>query len=66
LADDRTLFAELVFSPNSLSRIFLGCRVSIRDQKAIERLATGEFEHIEIYKARQSQKRFALEFDRIR
>lgn len=64
--DDRTLFTELAVSPSSLLRIFLGCRVSVRNQKAIERLATGEFAHIEIHKARQSQKRFALEFDRIR
>jgi hypothetical protein len=64
--DGRTLFTELAFSPRSLSRIFLGCRVSIRDQRAIERLVTGEFAHVEIHQARQSQKRFALEFDRIR
>lgn len=62
----RSLFTDLAFSPLSLSRIFLGCRISIRDRKAIERLATGNFGHVEIYQARQSQKRFALEFDPIR
>ena len=60
------LFADLAFSPRSLSRIFLGCRISIRNGRAIERLATEDFAHVEIHKARQSRTRFALEFDRIR
>jgi hypothetical protein len=60
------LFADLGFSPRSLSRIFLGCRISIRSRRAIERLAAGDLAHVEIYQARQSQARFALEFDRVR
>jgi hypothetical protein len=63
---ERSLFADLAFSPQSLSRIFLGCRISIRNRQAIERLATGDFAHVEIHQARQSPTRFALEFDRIR
>ncbi len=64
--EDRTLFADLAFSPCSLSRIFLGCRISLRNRKAIERLTTGCFEHVEICQAHQSKTRFTLEFDRIR
>jgi len=64
--EGQNLFADLAFSPRSLSRIFLGCRTSIRDKRAIERLATGDFAHVEIHQARKSQTRFALEFDRIR
>ena len=60
------LSTDLPFSPRSLSKIFFGCRISSRNRKAIERLATGDFAHVEVFQARQSQERFALEFDRIR
>jgi DUF2971 family protein len=64
--EEQSLFEDLPFSPRSLSRIFLGCHISIRNRKAIERLATGEYAHVEIHQARQSHTRFALEFDRTR
>lgn len=64
--EGRSLFTDIAFSPRSLSRIFLGCRILTRDRRAIERLATGDFGHVEIYQACQSQTRFILEFDRIR
>jgi hypothetical protein len=64
--DAQSLFADIAFSPCSLARIFLGCRISTRDRRAIERLATGDFKDVEIHQARQSRTRFALEFDRIR
>ena len=64
--EGQSLFADLAFSPRSLSRIFLGCSISIRNRRAIERLATGNFAHVEMHQARQSQTTFALEFDRIR
>ena len=64
--EGQSLFADVPFSPRSLSRIFLGCRISIRNRHAIERLATRDYAHVEIHQARQSQTRFTLEFDRIR
>ena len=60
------LFSDLAFSPRSLTKIFLGCRCTVRIRRAVERLAIGDFEHAEIHQARQSQTRFALEFDRVR
>jgi hypothetical protein len=59
------LFTNMPFCPRALSKIYLGCRISNRNRKAIERLATGEFAHVEIHQAHQLQKRFALEFDHI-
>ena len=64
--DGDTLFADLGFCPRSLRSIFFGCRISRRDGRAIEKLLAGDFSHVEIHQARQSMKRFALEFDRIR
>jgi hypothetical protein len=56
---------DLTFLPRSLTKIFLGCRISPRNRRAIERLAAGDFVHVEIHQARQSLTRFAPEFDRI-
>ena len=33
--EGRSLFADLAFSPHALSRIFLGCRISTRNRRAI-------------------------------
>ncbi len=63
---EKSLYSDLMFFPGSLRKIFLGCRNSIRDQRAIERLATGDFAHVEIHRARQSRSNFGLKFDRIR
>ena len=60
------LYSDLTFFPGSLTRMFLGCRTSTRDQRALERLATGDFAHVEVHRARQSRSKFHLEFDRIR
>lgn len=63
---DQDLFSDLPFSPRSLSRIFLGCRISPHDKREISCLVTGDFAHVEIHQARQSPTRFALEFNRVR
>ena len=63
--EDGSLFTDLAFSPCSLSRIFLGCRISTRNRRAIERLIARDYAHVEIHEARQSQTRFALKFERI-
>ena len=64
--EGKSPFADLGFSPRSLSRIFLGCRISPRNRGAIERMVVGDLAHVELHQARQSKTRFALEFDRIR
>lgn len=64
--EERGLFSDMPFYPRSLSKIFLGCRISPRNKKAIERLATEDFAHVEIYLAKQSRSKFALQFERIR
>lgn len=63
---EQSLFSDLPFSQRSVSRVYLGCRISTRDKRAIARLATGDYAHVEIHQARQSPTRFALEFDRVR
>jgi hypothetical protein len=59
------LFTDLPFCPRALTKIHLGCRVSNRNRKAIKRLATGKFAHVEVHQAHPLEKRFALEFERI-
>ena len=61
-----SLFSDLEFSARSLTRIFLGCRCTVRTLRAVERLAVGDFKHVEIHQARQSSSRYALEFERVR
>jgi hypothetical protein len=61
-----SLFSDLEFSAGSLTRIFLGCRCTVRTLRAVERLAVGDLKHVEIYQARQARSRYALEFERVR
>lgn len=63
--EEKNLFADMLFSPRSLSKIVFGCRISPRNRRGIESLVTGDFAHVEIHQASQSLTRFALEFNRI-
>lgn len=64
--DRQSHFEDWQFSPRSLSKIFLGCRISPRNREAIKRLATGDFAHVEIHEALKTSARFGLGFKRIR
>ena len=59
-------YDDLKFPPLALSRILLGCRMSPGDREAITQLAIGDFEHVEIHRARQSTARYGLDFDCIK
>lgn len=59
-------YEDCKFPPASLSKILLGCHISIRDRKAIEHLTKGDFGHVEIHQAHQSETRYGLEFERIK
>jgi hypothetical protein len=59
-------FVDLPFPAENSRGIFLGCRIPPEDKDAILQLAGGSFAAVPIYQAKQSERRFALEFERIR
>ena len=60
------LFSDLQFSPRSLTGIFLGCHISLANNKAIKRLTAQAFANVEIYEAYKTTTRFGLAFKRVR
>jgi Protein of unknown function (DUF2971) len=53
------------FAPEEMTAIYLGCRMSDADKKAIQELAVNEFAHAPIYSGAKSKNSFAVEFSKL-
>ncbi|PMH37131.1 hypothetical protein BCU68_08510 [Vibrio sp. 10N.286.49.B3] len=64
--DPSTIFLYQV-PPQAIKSVFLGCRVSSADKKAVldKIRASGSLNHIEIFQATPSNERFELEFRKL-
>jgi hypothetical protein len=52
----------ILFEPEEVTAIYLGCRMSQTDAKAIKNLAAKEYAHAALYTGSKSKTRFAVEF----
>lgn len=59
-------YSDVAFIPDSLTKVFFGCRISVPARNAIERLLSGDFRHVEVYQAVQPRATFRLKFERVR
>lgn len=56
-------FVLLDLLPQEIEAVYLGCRVSPEARLEVARRLTGSLRHVNLYQARKSLTRFALEFD---
>jgi hypothetical protein len=59
------LFSDRPFRPNSLSKIFLGCRMSATSCTVVKRLVRENYPHVSVYEASKTSARFGLAFRRV-
>jgi hypothetical protein len=59
-------YEDCTFSPQEISKVFLGCRMNDNDRADILALLSGPFAHVQAFQARQHPKTYGLEFERIK
>lgn len=58
-------YEDTAFDPREISKIFLGCKMAEETRTALLEARKAQFSHAEVYQAKQSSRRFALDFERI-
>jgi Protein of unknown function (DUF2971) len=58
-------FEYVRFNPQELTGIYLGCRMPSADKDALTQLVKAGYGHAAIFEGRKSDRRFAIEFEKI-
>ncbi len=57
---------DIPFHVEEATAVYLGCRMSRTDRDEVESVVTSKFPHATLHLARKSERRFALEFQKIK
>lgn len=63
--NDGSLFEFSSILPEEIEAIYLGCKMNKEDQLEIQKLISGDFSHVKLWKAHKHLRRYELSFTRL-